>query len=237
MTFQRMTRISLAVLLASGLLCSLLPAQAADYGGVALGATRVVYPQGDNQTTLSVSNTDGRAVFLVQSWVEGADGHKSSDFVITPPLFVLKPKKENTLRIMYAGPGNLPADRESLYWMNVKAIPAAAADVKGKNILQIAVLSRIKMFVRPKELPVKSIDAPTMLRFHRTGNTLTIRNPSPYYLTLVQFNAGTKKLANTMVPPKDSVNVALPAGSGNEIKFETVSDYGANTPEQKAVME
>lgn len=77
--------------------------------------------------------------------MENASESKSSDFVVTPPLFVMKPQKENTLRIMYVGPNNLPADRESLYWVNVKAIPSAAKDTKGKNTLQIAVLSRIKL--------------------------------------------------------------------------------------------
>ncbi|MDI5829406.1 fimbria/pilus periplasmic chaperone, partial [Salmonella enterica subsp. enterica serovar Kentucky] len=34
-----------------------------------------------------------------------------------------EPKSENTLRIIYAGQP-LPGDRESLFWMNVKAIPS-----------------------------------------------------------------------------------------------------------------
>ena len=122
-------------------------AQAADYGGIALGATRVIYPQGSEQISLSVNNTDSQGIFLIQSWVENVDNKKSSDFVVTPPLFVIKPKKENTLRVMYIGQDiSLPKDRESLYWMNVKAIPAASKEAQNKNTLQIAVLNRIKLF-------------------------------------------------------------------------------------------
>ena len=44
-------------------------------------------------------------------------------FVITPPLFAMQGKKENTLRIIDATNNQLPQDRESLFWMNVKAIP------------------------------------------------------------------------------------------------------------------
>jgi len=33
-------------------------------------------------------------------------------------------KKENTLRIINATNHQLPGDRESLFWVNVKAIPA-----------------------------------------------------------------------------------------------------------------
>ena len=100
--------------------------------GVALGATRVIYPAGQKQVQLAVTNNDEKSTYLIQSWVENADGAKDGRFVITPPLFVMKPQKENTLRIMYVGPNNLPADRESLYWVNVKAIPSAEKTPKGK---------------------------------------------------------------------------------------------------------
>lgn len=210
---------------------------AAGYGGIALGATRVIYPQGSDQVSLPVNNTDSKAIFLIQSWVENADSKKSDDFVVTPPLFVIKPQKENTLRIMYTGAKNLPTDRESLFWMNVKAIPSASKDTKNKNTLQIAVLNRIKLFVRPKDLPMKSIDAPAKLRFHDSGNALTIKNPTPYYITLVQMHDGMTSLPATMVPPMGQSNVALPKGTHGEITFETVNDYGSNTPKQKAVME
>ncbi len=210
---------------------------AASTGGVSLGATRVIYPQGNTQVSLAVNNTDPNAVFLIQSWIENSKENKSSDFIVTPPLFVMKPKKENTLRIMYTGPNNLPADRESLYWVNVKAIPSVNKDKQSKNTLQIAVLSRIKLFVRPKNLPMASIDAPAKLRFHTSGNTLTVKNPTPYYQTLVQFHAGLATLPTTMVAPMSQVNVNLPDNAKGAINYQTINDFGANSPTQKAIIE
>lgn len=211
--------------------------QAVCAGGVSLGGTRLIYPAGSSQVSLPVSNSDDNAVFLIQSWVEDASGAKTSDFAITPPLFVIQPQKENTLRVMYISSKTLPADRESVYWLNVKAIPSSAENIKGKNLLQLAVLSRIKLFVRPKNLPMKSVDAPAQLRFHRSANQLTVKNPSPYYVTLVQFTVGGKKLPNTMVSPKDSLTIPVPDNAQGAITFQTVSDFGANTPMQKSVME
>lgn len=38
--------------------------------------------------------------------------------------------------------------------MNVKAIPSVdKSHIEGKNVLQLAILSRIKLFVRPANLP------------------------------------------------------------------------------------
>lgn len=39
--------------------------------------------------------------------------------------------------------GDLPVDRESVFWLNVKEIPKKSAE---ENVLQIAVRSRIKLF-------------------------------------------------------------------------------------------
>ncbi|ELW1646174.1 fimbria/pilus periplasmic chaperone [Enterobacter oligotrophicus] len=200
-------------------------------GGIGLGATRIIYPQGDKQISLPVTNTSESNAFLVQSWVANADQSKSTDFIITPPLFVMHPKKENTVRIMYVGP-DLPTDRESVFFFNSKAIPSVDKSKLQGNTLQIATQSVIKLFIRPKKLPTPSIDAPKTLRCLTTNGKLTIKNPSPYYVSLVQLKVGSTTLTNTMVAPMNSLEIAVPAGSGGQVKFQTVNDFGATTPVQ-----
>lgn len=224
---------------ASALMLSLmitsLNAQAA--GGIALGATRVIYPADAKQTSLAITNSDLKERFLVNSWIENDLGQKEKSFVVTPPLFVSEPKSENTLRIIYAGP-QLPSDRESIFWMNVKAIPSVDKNsVEGKNVLQLAVLSRIKLFVRPKNLQMQPEDALKQIRFARSGQYLKISNPSPYYVSLVNLKMGNEKLPNTMVAPKNSVQVAVPSGAQGAVSFQSVNDYGAVTKAQAGVMQ
>lgn len=231
----RIPSLRLTLLVAALAAATILP-PSAQAGGVALGATRVIYPADAKQASLAVTNSDKKQRFLIQSWVEDAGGKKTVDFVITPPLFVSKPKGENTLRIMYVG-SELPKDRETVYWLNSKAIPAVErGEIQGKNVLQIAILSRIKLFVRPTGLPSKPADAPSQLRFQRQGNALSITNPSPYYVTLVNVSIGAHKLPNTMVSPMGSTTITLPAGSAGVVSYQTVNDYGANTPKVTAVM-
>jgi fimbrial chaperone protein len=209
---------------------------AAQAGGIALGATRVVYPADAKQASLAVTNSDKNLRFLIQSWVETTNGEKTTDFIMTPPLFVSKPQGENTLRIMYVGQ-TPPTDRESVYWINVKAIPAVEREaVQGKNVLQLAVLSRIKLFVRPAGLAMSPADAPAKLTFHKQGNKISINNPTPYYITLVNFNIGNHNLPNTMAAPKSNTDIAIPAGVNGSIKYQTINDYGANTPSINGVM-
>lgn len=184
---------------------------AAQAGGIALGATRVIYPQGSKQTSLPIINSSASNVFLIQSWVANADGSRSTDFIITPPLFVIQPKKENILRIMYVGP-SLPTDRESVFYLNSKAIPSVDKNKLTGNSLQIATQSVIKLFIRPKNLAEAPAHAPSTLRCRNERGQLTITNPSPYYVSMVELYSAGKKLPNTMVPPKGAIT--LPATPG-----------------------
>ena len=206
-------------------------------GGIGLGATRVIYPADALQTSLSVTNSDAKERYLVNSWVENNLGEKDKNFIVTPPLFVSEAKSENTLRIIYVGQP-LPADRESIFWMNVKAIPSVDKNtVASNNVLQLAILSRIKLFVRPKNLPMQPEEAVKQLRFSRSGGYLNLHNPSPYYISTVNLKIGNEKLPNTMVAPKSVAKVAVPANLSGRISYQTVNDYGAVTPVQAGVMQ
>ncbi|MDG1644997.1 adenylyl cyclase [Klebsiella huaxiensis] len=209
----------------------LLPLTAVAEGGISIQGTRIIYPAGAKQTTVNLSNSSKTDTFLVQSWVENADGKKSPDFVVTPPLYVSKPENGNTLRLMYTG-GPLPQDRETLYYFIAKAIPSVSREAtEGKNSLILASANRIKLFVRPAGLKPALAEAPEMLTFRKSGGQLEISNPSPYYLTLTDVKAGSQKLNTLMVPPKGKTRVALPAGSGSSVSYRTISDHGALTPE------
>lgn len=143
----------------------------------------------------------------------------------------------NTLRIINATNHQLPGDRESLFWVNVKAIPAMEKDQKNENTLQLAIISRIKMFYRPTHLAMAPEEAPAMLRFRRSGSILTLINPTPYFITVTNMKAGNSNLPNTMVPPKGEVSVDIPHAVTGDISFQTINDYGALTPLIKATMQ
>lgn len=195
--------------------------------GVALGATRVIYPAGQKQVQLAVTNNDENSTYLIQSWVENADGVKDGRFIVTPPLFAMKGKRENTLRILDATNNQLPQDRESLFWMNVKAIPSMDKSKLTENTLQLAIISRIKLYYRPAKLALPPDQAAEKLRFRRSANSLTV----------TELNAGTRVLENALVPPMGESTVKLPSDAGSNITYRTINDYGALTPKMTGVME
>lgn len=207
-------------------------------GGFGLGSTRLIYPSDSQQITLSVQNGGANTSYLIQSWVEeNQSGKKGQNFVVTPPLFMLPTRKEASLRIMFVGKAQLPTDRETLFWMNVKAIPPTDEKNTQKNTLQLALQNRIKLFYRPTNLPVQAGKARDMLRFKYDGKQLKIINPSPYYLTVTGIRVQGTKLPNTFVPPKSDITVSSPVTLAGEVTYQTINDYGATTARQKGTMQ
>lgn len=51
-------------------------------GGVALAATRIVYPMDAKQTSITLNNTDKRLRFLVQSWIDDSQDQKVMNLLL-----------------------------------------------------------------------------------------------------------------------------------------------------------
>lgn len=207
-------------------LITIFPTLYSHAGGVSLGATRVVYPADAIQSSLSIRNSSTNEPYLIQTWITDAKGEKSKDFIITPPLFVIKPTKENTLRIEMIGKPAWPVDREILYYLNSKSIPSTSPGENTINSLQIATQTVIKMFVRPKGLPISPDAAPSSLTCHYAGNNVQIVNPSPYYVSLVNLNTGKIHKGSALVAPKSQSTVNF-KGPVSSLRFQSVNDYGA----------
>lgn len=197
-------------------------------GGVGLGATRMIYSADAKQSTLQVRNTHAQASFLIQSWMETASGERTQDFVITPPLYVLKPATESVIKIIFNG-RSLPQDRESLYWITVKAIPQQTKNSAG-NSLQFASANRIKVFYRPASLPNNANEAWQKITGEYSAGKVVLRNPTPWFITTINLKVDGKAVKPVMLPPKSSTTLEEKFSRATSLTFQTINDYGAWTP-------
>ena len=228
------------------LLASLFSAAQAN---VVLDTTRVIYTADDSSVVIGVANKGERPA-LIQSWVDAGDVRTTPEdsdapFVVLPPIARIDPGASQALRLRFTGaPASVPADAESVYWLNVLDVPPAVdkdSPAEGHNYLQFAVRSRIKLFYRPKGLSGNPNTAPDRLRWHVEtardgGAVLVVDNPTAYHVTLTRVaigeNGADQEPSSTMLAPGARFRWPLetdPARVSDQVVHVTaIDDFGAS---------
>lgn len=193
-----------------------------------IGGTRLLYDGAKKEVSLSVHNPDSTP-YLIQTVVDNlTNDPQKPPFIITPPLYRLDGGKENLMRVIMSG--SLPQNKESMYWLRVKAIPSAPRE---KNTLQIAVATSIKLIYRPAALKDINVEKESgKLSWRVSGNQLEITNPTPCFINFNDIIVAGKKLQNvSYAMPGTTTSFALPAGvNGGNLQFSVISDFGAVGP-------
>lgn len=197
---------------------------------VALDRTRAVFNGTEKSISLNISNENKNLPYLAQTWLEDEHQQKltAGPLVVTPPVQRLEPGNKAMLRVM-ATPAakQLPVDRESLFYFNLREVPPRSAK---PNVLQIALQSKIKLFYRPAGI----VAAPgaiwqDQLVLHVEGNGYRIENPTPYYITVIGLGATEQQSENgafetVMIAPKSSSQVK--SGTFATPQLTYINDYG-----------
>ncbi|MBL5825949.1 molecular chaperone [Serratia fonticola] len=228
---------------------------AAEPKGISFHVLRVVYHESEKKGVTLTAYNKTSAPYLMQSRIlpvdlatGGADmGHSQEKgllpFIVTPPLARLEANQDLTLRIRRNGEP-LPTDRESVFFISMKAIPAQTDPEKqpsDSRQMVLTVVNNIKVFYRPEGLEKRAVaDVAKQLRFQRTGNALAVDNPTPYWLTFSRLKVGKAELSKAqlrmMVPPKGQQHYILPEGALGDVSWQLIDEDGWNTPvEQRSL--
>ncbi|MGU3428891.1 fimbria/pilus periplasmic chaperone [Enterobacter hormaechei] len=201
----------------------------ASEGGIALMGTRIIHNADAARSGIAVRNKSTADSFLIQSWVENAAGGKSKDFFVAPPLYISRPQTQNEVNIKFTGQADqLPKDRETLYYFVEKTIPSIDKSKVGKDVVLVAVATKLKLYYRPEGLKPLPRKAPEMLELISENGELKIKNPTPYYVTLVNMSVDGKNIKDSMVSPFSALNIGVKY-RGNRIKviYSSLNDFGS----------
>lgn len=217
------------------------PARAA----LVLEGTRIVFPGDAKDVSFRVRNTAADPL-LVQSWLDDGRPDASPDtlvvpFLVSPAVTRIEPASSGVLRLFYTRQP-LPTDRESIFYLNVLETPPSS----GKdNVLGIRFRTRIKLFFRPPGLSVRVEDAPASLVWSSVGGAIQVRNPTPYYVSLLSVAVaaqGGRPIAagSAMVEPYGTARFSLPAGAPSKDKaavhFTVINDFGGTQEFQSPLL-
>lgn len=211
------------------------------HAGLIVGGTRFIFSGEDPSLSIRVQNPDPND-YLVVTKVLLDDGqqmqgtmkteavNKEIPFAPVPPLFNLMSGKEGLIRILKTD-GALSSDRESLFWLSIAAIPASP-DKRAQNALQIAVRVRMKLFYRPADLTGRPDEAYSQLHWSRDGKEVTVKNTSPFYVTLVKMSSNGKPvpLPGMIAPYSKRMQPWCPAEGRCRLQWQSLNDYGKLMP-------
>jgi fimbrial chaperone protein len=202
--------------------------------GVGINATRVVYNEGDKSAPVIIRNASSEDSYLIQSYMTSDRQQKNSvPFEVLPPMFRMQPDSRSEVRIVEKA-NELPKDRESVFYLHVRAIPAssAATEAKANNgVVKIALESVIKVFYRPKNLPSSPQQAQNGLVFESVAGGLKIKNPSPYHVNFSKLKVGNQQISlsleknNAMLAPFSEMFYPTSVSKG-VVSWGTINDLG-----------
>lgn len=204
----------------------------AETGGFGLNATRVIFDSEESSSKIKANNyTDKK--WLLRAWVSSYGfSDKVDSFIITPPLYRIEAGESIQLKIDKLK-DNFPQDRESIFHINVMAIPPIPKKGKEEGLVQFALNNRIKLIYRPHNIndTDKVSSAYKNLKVEKVKSEVKISNPTPYYITLddVKINGGrVSSVKDFMIGPFSSLNI--PERNILRLSYTTINDNGGKTP-------
>jgi chaperone protein EcpD len=221
--------------------------------GVVITGTRIVFALEDNEATVRLSN-QGPGPALIQAWVDSGDpsidpNRAEAPFLVEPPISRIEPGSGQSIRLIYTGEP-LAQDVESLFFFNVLDIPAKASETQaGQNVLQFALRTRIKLFLRPPGLSGTAIAAPAEVIWEieeaADGLRLVATNPTPYHVVLDRVEAVSSQGSAAddgggQIGPRGKLSFAIEGLTGKaaawtQVKYTTINDHGGNSTGEAAI--
>ncbi|EOZ4595296.1 molecular chaperone [Morganella morganii] len=208
--------------------------------GISANSTRYIYPKGAHDITARINNESATAAF-VQYWLDPGDSEALpaklpvTPFELTPPISRINPGANQILRIRLLDKSAIPADRGSLWWLNVLDIPPVSktSPQEENDSVQLAVRSRFKMFYRPAGLSDRDT-ATQQITFQSGNHSILINNNSPYHITITEITLADKKQIlhkSFMLTSKSRSDIAVKRAvkRGDRLIISNINDYGSDS--------
>lgn len=204
------------------------------FANVIITGTRVIYPSDAESMTVQLTN-NSKTASLVQSWIDSGDENSTPEnsnapFYLSPPIVKIDGLQGQQLRIKKIDKP-LSNHVETVFYLNVLDIPKKPDSAKGKNIIQLATRSRIKIFYRPIELTESPEEVINNVNYQLNNNTLLVKNNSQYHFTVAALTTTSDKknslIDSGMVSPMSSLEFPLKHTLKNrDLVLVYVDDYG-----------
>lgn len=207
------------------------------YASINIGASRIIFSANDSSQSVDINNRSENQPYLINVGISDSLSTKSTDsaFMPAPALFRIESDSTNKIRILKKT-NSLPRDRESVFYLNIMAIPTGKSGQNntGNSVggtLQVATGNTVKLFYRPDNLPMTQKEAMGKLQISRKGQGVNVLNPTPYYISLNKLMIDGKKIkldvikGTSMVAPFAANTYPVSVRQG-KAEWAAINDFG-----------
>ncbi len=197
--------------------------------------SRLIFDGSKTSINYRIDNSDKTLPWLVQAWVEDKDEKKTDKFTPVPITFRVEPSSVFTVRVMKTG--DLPQDRETLFWAVSNALPGGAPGKQEKEEgkisakLSLAYRFKVPLFYRPAELK-NVMQEPEKIQWSvdNTGQ-IKVYNPTRFTVQLQNVVVNGKKFqgkgVSYLITPMTGTTLKASASRGSKIQYGVINDHGA----------
>lgn len=223
-------------LIALLLLAAIFPTHA----GVVIYGTRVIYPAEKKEVVVQLMN-QGEQASLVQSWIDDGDSSLAPEkiqvpFLLTPPVVRIGGGSGQQLKIRKM-PNTLPENKESLFYLNVLAIPPNAPGSENTSTLKFALQNRLKLFYRPKGIAAVNKASFEKIHLIRQDNALSLKNDTANWITIARIKQGDTEVSTeaVMLAPLSTQMLTLKNPRASRYNLTIIDDAGNHISENITV--
>nr|WP_282561670.1 IS1 family transposase [Providencia sp. 21OH12SH02B-Prov] len=166
--------------------------------------------------------------------LDAVDGKQIDNFIVVPPLFRSEPRSEYSMRVRKNNVLQLPKDKESIFFLKMRAIPPVDKKNENESNMSVVFVTAIviKVYYRPEGISAPKISDYRKVVIEKANNKWQLNNPTPYYMTIVDFSLNGKKIQEKiMIPPFNTYVLDRFVANTNSVKgsLRFVTDYGSIT--------
>ena len=195
-------------------------------GGIQLSTSRLVIDEGNKAISYGVTNHYSLPV-LASAVVTTYEGKPTSAFTASPSLYQIQPKTTAQGKVIQLE--NIPLDKESVFWLNVKTIVANSNEKNRSEggSLGFAIAQRIKVFYRPKGLNENCHSSADNLIWKKTKNGIKAINNSKISVSIVEIKSGKemKNISDTLLPGNEKEWKVM-FKTAEKLEFKYIDEYG-----------
>ncbi|QDG58831.1 fimbria/pilus chaperone family protein [Pseudomonas sp. NIBRBAC000502773] len=207
---------------------TLLFGKGAQADGMIPDTSVVIVYEAEGEAAVSVTNTDSQLA-LLHVTLEDIPEDREPLLVVTPPLSRVEASKSQLVRFILQRQQPLQTQRlkRAIFEGMPQGRPATEA---GHARVGVTVRQNLPVIIHPKGLALNRTPW-TRLAWSQHGNTLQVRNDSPYVVRLAQElrllpGDGKAMLPRTYVLPGETLSVPATGGTASKVRLQPATVYG-----------